>query len=321
MIGELSRNIIYTITSPMSYLGDRQRCFYETFGGKMQFTQIFWITFAILAALTIIIPAIRQKILERARLKKLREIENKRDSRVIFLIHRQERIAFLGIPILRYLTIDESEKILRAIRETDPQKPIDLILHTPGGLMLAAEQIAYALCAHPARINVIIPHYAMSGGTLIALASDEIILDKNGVLGPVDPQLNDQPAASILTAVSKKDVNELDDETLILADIGEKAIQQVKNTILRIVAERLDKETAENLADNLTKGKWTHDFPIRVEEAEDLGLPINTDVPEEVYDLMALFPQSTQRRPSVHTVPIRKKEHKDGNSNPQTRLR
>jgi len=287
----------------------------------MQFTQIFWIAFAIISALTFIIPAIRMKVLDRARLEKLQDLEKKRDSRVIFLIHRQETIAFLGIPILRYLTIDESEKVLRAIRKTDPDTPIDLILHTPGGLTLAAKQIAYALCAHPARVSVIVPHYAMSGGTLIALTADEIILDKNGVLGPVDPQLNNRPAASILTAVSKKDVNELDDETLILADIGEKAIRQVKDTILRIVADHMNEGAAETLAENLTKGKYTHDFPIRVEEAKNLGLSINTNVPEEVYDLMELFPQSTQRRPSVHTVPIPKKEEEGRNINNQKSLR
>ncbi len=277
----------------------------------MQFTQLFWIAFSLLFALSLIVPVIRKKFLERARLEKLRELEKKRDSRVILLIHRQETIAFLGIPILRYLTIDESEKVLRAIRKTDADTPIDLILHTPGGLMLAAEQIAHALCAHPARVNVIVPHYAMSGGTLIALAADEIIQDKNGVLGPVDPQLNNMPAASILTAVSKKDVNDLDDETLIMADVGEKAIHQVKDTILRIVEGRMEKETAHTLAENLTKGKWTHDYPIRAEEAQSLGLSINTEVPEEVYDLMELFPQSYQRRPSVHYVPMPRQDDKN----------
>ena len=281
----------------------------------MPFNQIFWIGFAVLTALAFIIPAVRKKILDRARLEKLRELEKNRESRVIFLIHRQETIAFLGIPILRYLTIDESEKVLRAIRNTDPQTPIDVILHTPGGLMLAAEQIAYALCAHPGPVNVIVPHYAMSGGTLIALAANEIILDKNGVLGPVDPQLNNMPAASILAAVGKKDANEMDDETLIMADVGEKAIRQVKNTILRIIGERMDGESAKELAAQLTEGKWTHDYPIRVDEAEKLGLRISTDVPEEVYELMELFPQSSQRRPSVHYVPMpRRKEDQPSNS-------
>ena len=65
--------------------------------------------------------------------------------------------------------------------------------------------------------------------------------------------------------MNKKDVNELDDETLILAEIYVKAIQQVKNSILRIVGDRMDKTTSEALSDNLTKGKWTDDLPVQVE--------------------------------------------------------
>jgi ClpP class serine protease len=266
----------------------------------MDFTDIFWI-FLIGAS---VLPAIRQKLLDMARLRKLRELESKRQSRVITLIHRKETMAFLGIPLFRYIDIDDSEQILRAIRMTDVDVPIDLILHTPGGLVLAAEQIAYALCAHKADVTVFVPHYAMSGGTLIALAADQIVLDENAVLGPVDPQLQNMPAASILEAVSKKDTNELDDETLILADVGEKAIKQVKQTVVRIVTNRADQETAERLANTLATGTWTHDYPITVGEARDLGMPVSIEVPEEVYDLMDLYPQASQQRPSVQYVPV-----------------
>ena len=266
----------------------------------MNFTNIFWI-FLIGASM---LPAIRQKLLNMARLRKLRQLESKRQSRVITLIHRQETMAFLGIPLFRYIDIDDSEQILRAIRMTDAEVPIDLILHTPGGLVLASEQIAYALCSHTADVTVFVPHYAMSGGTLIALAADHLVMDQNAVLGPVDPQLRDRPAASILRAVSQKDVNKVDDETLILADVGRKAIKQVKQTVVRIVTNRADQETGEKLAEALATGKWTHDYPITVWEARDLGLPVSTDVPEEVYDLMDLYPQTSQQRPSVQYIPM-----------------
>jgi len=266
----------------------------------MDFTDIFWI-FLIGAS---VLPAIRQKLRDIARLRKLRELEAKRDSRAIALIHRQETMAFLGIPLFRYIDIDDSEQILRAIRMTDPSVPIDLILHTPGGLVLAAEQIAYALCAHEADVTVLVPHYAMSGGTLIALAADQVVMDENAVLGPVDPQLQDRPAASILKAVSRKDVNEVDDETLILADVGEKAIRQVKQTVTRIVTHRADRETADRIAETLATGTWTHDYPITVGEARELGIPVSTEMPEEVYELMDLYPQTAQRRPSVEYIPM-----------------
>jgi ClpP class serine protease len=94
----------------------------------------------------------------------------------------------------------------------------------PGGLVLAASQIAKAIKRHPAKTTVFVPHYAMSGGTLIALAANEIGMDTNAVLGPIDPQLGDFPAASVLKVVERKPVDKIDDMTLVLADQSQKAI-------------------------------------------------------------------------------------------------
>jgi ClpP class serine protease len=262
-----------------------------------------WV-FIILFVISMVQPVIRQKLLEAQRTKLFRDLEEKRNSRVIALIHRQERFSFLGIPIARFIDINDSEDVLRAIKLTDDQVPIDLILHTPGGLVLAAEQIAQALCRHPAKVTVFVPHYAMSGGTLIALAADEIVMDENAVLGPVDPQVANRPAVSILSVLGQKNINEIDDETLILADISRKAIRQVKDTVRTILAERANPETAEELAEVLSSGRWTHDYPISVEEARLLGLPVSTDVPMGVYQVMNLFPQSGRGRPSVEYIPV-----------------
>src|SRR2546427_3545955 len=90
---------------------------------------------------------------------------------------------------------------------TDSHVPIDLVLHTPGGLVLAAVQIARALHEHQGKVTAFVPHYAMSGGTLIALAADEIVMSRHAVLGPVDPQLGQSPAASILKVLEKKVVS------------------------------------------------------------------------------------------------------------------
>ena len=267
----------------------------------MSIFDLFWIFFII----TSLWPALQMRMLEAARLRLMHDLEKKRNSRVITLIHRQETMALLGFPILRYIDINDSEEVLRAIKLTDDEVPIDLILHTPGGLVLAAEQIAHALCRHPAKVTVFVPHYAMSGGTLIALATNEIVMDENAVLGPVDPQLGDQPAASILRVLEQKDVNEIDDHTLILADMARKAVNQVRNTVREILGHhaQIDSAKAEELADLLATGTWTHDYPISVEEARGLGLPVSTDMPEEVYKLMALYRQPAQKRPSVSYIP------------------
>src|SRR3979490_2211599 len=149
-------------------------------------------------------PVVHQKMLAASRLRGRSRFERARKSRVISLVHRQETMSFLGFPVMRYIDVNDSEEVLRAIKLTDPDCPIDLIIHTPGGLVLAAGQIAHALRRHRAKVTVFVPHYAMSGGTLISLAANEIVMDANAVLGPLDPQLNEHPAASLRKAVEIK---------------------------------------------------------------------------------------------------------------------
>jgi ClpP class serine protease len=133
---------------------------------------------------------------------------------VITLIHRQETFSFLGLPLVRHIDIDDDESVLHAIRDTPRGRPIEIILHTPGGLVLAASQIAIALADHDGPVTAVVPHYAMSGGTLISMAADEIVMDSHAALGPVDPQLGQYPAASILAALEAPGSHK--DETLIL---------------------------------------------------------------------------------------------------------
>ena len=249
-------------------------------------------------------PVIRQKMLEASRLRLLNRFERSRRSRVIALVHRQETMSFLGFPIMRYIDVNDSEDVLRAIKLTDPECPIDLIVHTPGGLVLAAGQIAHALKRHQAKVTVFVPHYAMSGGTLISLAADEIVMDPNAVLGPVDPQLGQSPAASVLTVLERKKPDDIDDQTFILADVSRKAIAQVKRTVQDLLTEKMAPEAAASLAEKLTTGTWTHDYAIMPEEAKALGLPVSTEMPGEVYEFMSLFPQPTRTRPSVEYVPV-----------------
>jgi ClpP class serine protease len=266
----------------------------------MSFFDLLWI-FLILSSLQ---PVLRQRLIEAQRLRAFRDLERKRGSRVIGLIHRQETMSFLGFPIARYIDIEDSERLLRAIQLTDGSVPIDLILHTPGGLVLAAEQIAFALRRHPAKVTVFVPHYAMSGGTLISLAANDIVLADNAVLGPVDPQLGQSPAASIVKVLERKPIKEIDDQTIIQADLAEKALRQVEATVRELLGERMPAKEAATLAHTLSSGTWTHDYPIRVTEARALGLSVSTDMPKEVFDLMALYPQTAQRRPSVEYIPL-----------------
>lgn len=266
---------------------------------------LFWV-FIAFASLQ---PAWQKRRVEMRRIQSLRQFEQQRNSRVILLIHRQESINLLGIPLSRYISIEDSEEVLRAIRLTPPDVPIDLILHTPGGLVLATEQIARAIIRHKAKVTVYVPHYAMSGGTMLALAADEIVMDENAVLGPVDPQLGNFAAASILKVVEQKPIGEIDDQTLIMADLSGKAIKQVQRFVRTLLEDNFPKqkikpENIEHIIETLTTGQITHDCPITVEEAKELGLPITVGLPASIYKLMDLYPQPQGGRPSVQYLPM-----------------
>ncbi len=274
---------------------------------------LFWLFFILMS----LQPLMRQRFLEAARQRMIERIEKKRGSRVILLVHRQETMSFFGFPVMRYIDINDSEQVIRAIHLTDPDVPIDIILHTPGGLVLAALQIAKALKRHKAKTTAFVPHYAMSGGTLIALAADEIVMDEHAVLGPVDPQLGQFPAASVVRVKKEKPVDKIDDQTLILADVSEKALRQMKQNLKELLEGKYPPEKVEELAEIMSQGRWTHDYPITYDEAKRLGLPVRTDMPTEIYQLMNLFPQPLRQHPSVLFDPTPKRANHQGWPNQQ----
>lgn len=146
----------------------------------------------------------------------------------------------------------------------------------------------------------------MSGGTLIALAADEVFMDPDAVLGPLDPQLQTSrgvfPAPSLIKVVREKG-EKASDDTIVLADVAEKALREIQKLIIKLLENKMPINKASEVAKKLTEGHYTHDYPITVEEAKNLGLPISTNVPEEVYELMELYPQALQQRPGVEFLP------------------
>jgi ClpP class serine protease len=219
------------------------------------------------------------------------------------MIHRQEKRSLFGFSVARHIDLEDAQTIIAAIKETPDDVPIDLIIHTPGGLVLAAMQIARAVEAHPAKVTVYVPVYAMSGGTLIALAADEIVLGEFSVLGPIDPQILGFPAASIVKARDAKPVADVFDLTLVLADVSEKALTQVKQGAIELMTPRLEHSAAAAIADKLAGGHWTHDYALTASEASALGLPVKVGMPLEIMELMKLYPQPIQQS-GVELLPI-----------------
>jgi ClpP class serine protease len=266
---------------------------------NFDFSTLIWIVIAFLALQPLL--AGRWSAVRRA--QAIRAMEKAHGTRVITMIHRQEKRSLLGFSVARHIDLEDAQTIIAAIKETPPDVPIDMVLHTPGGLVLAAMQIARAVEAHPAKVTVYVPVYAMSGGTLIALAADEIVLGEFSMLGPIDPQIAGFPAASIVKARDMKPIAEVFDLTLVLADMSEKALEQVKRGAVELLTPRMEQKAAEALADKLAGGHWTHDYALTATEATALGLPVKVGMPAIVLELMKLYPQPVQQS-GVEFLPV-----------------
>jgi ClpP class serine protease len=263
------------------------------------FSSIFFIVIALMA----LQPLLMGRWYAMRRAQAIRAVEKEHGTRVITMIHRQERRSLFGFAVSRHIDLEDAQTVIAAIKDTPDDTPIDLIIHTPGGIVLAAMQIARAVEAHPAKVTAYVPVYAMSGGTLIALAADEIVMGEFSVLGPIDPQILGLPAASIVRARDSKPVADVFDLTLVLADVSEKAVAQVKRGAVELLTPRLDQSAAETIAEKLTGGYWTHDYALTPTEAKALGLPVKVGMPVQIMEFMKLYPQPIQQS-GIEYLPI-----------------
>ena len=120
---------------------------------------------------------------------------------------------------------------MNAVSGLNKAKGLDLVLHTPGGITTATEAIVkYLRKCFNNNIRVIVPHMAMSAGTMIACSAKEIILGKESSLGPIDPQYRNVPAEGVIDEFNRaiKDIQANPQMSLVWKEI----ISQYRPTFL-----------------------------------------------------------------------------------------
>ena len=229
------------------------------------------------------ILAWRQRIIE--------GLERERGTKVITMIHKKELWTEPGED--PEIGIEDTVKVLMEIQKTPPNKPIDMIIHTPGGYAVAAQMMAMAIKFHPAKVTVMVPFYAMSGGSLMSLAAGEIRMEKYSVLGPVDPQIPTpggmHPAGALATLMKTKPIQTISDKMVILAESGKLEIENAKAFVMWLLEGKMDEQQAERVADFLARGYMSHATPITLDVARTLGLNVVEGVPDKVYELFKTF--------------------------------
>jgi ClpP class serine protease len=146
-------------------------------------------------------------------------------------------------------------------------------------------QLARAVQRH-GKVTAIVPYYALSGGTLIALAAQSVQLWPHAALGPVDPQVGPFSAGALAAVLLAKSPENIDDYTLALAHESRKALAETTRLLKSLIGDNAA------AMQRLVSGGLPHTYPITFEEAKGLGLPVerikpNADARTVIKSLLA----------------------------------
>jgi len=224
----------------------------------------------------------KEEILSR-RAQLIHELEEERGSRVLTLIHRKEPWSTGDDE--PEIGFEDSELILQQVRETPPDKPIDFIVHTEGGLTFAADLIAMALRYHKGKVTVMVPFYAMSDGTYVVLAADEIMMEKCSILAPLEPLIEDMPATSVMSILKRKPIETISDRTILLAESARMEEENAKEFVKWLLIDHMNEEHATQVANFLVGGFMASTTPITLDVARAIGLNVVEGVPDKVHQL------------------------------------
>lgn len=172
------------------------------------------------------------------------------------------------------LQIDPSDKIgFHDVIERLSGPNLDVILHSPGGFVEAAESIVEEIRRKFGHVRFIVPSYAKSAATMMAMAGDEILLDQDGELGPIDPQMYTQNGVAPAEAIKEQflkaskeilaDPNKLSLWIPILQPMGPALLVQCEHAIelgKRLVTEWLTRFMFKGVADGPARAKAVADY-------------------------------------------------------------
>jgi len=211
-----------------------------------------------------IMPAYR--FLKKIKTKQILKTWVKNNKRSLIAIIHKERSGFFSASS-GYIDNKTLMRVAEAMEDIGDE-PFDLLLHTGGGDVFASIRISELLRNHNGEIRAIIPHYSMSGGSLLALSCDKILMQKNACLGPIDAQVGDFWSGVRSSRAWAKIVDlkgtESNDSSIGNSFVG----KQVTETIKKILITKINKKAA----DELTNGEREHIYPYNPKELGKLGI-------------------------------------------------
>ena len=201
----------------------------------------------------------------------IKGIKKKTGRDVVFVKHTQS-----GLFNQSMIDQKTATKLCEAMAEFKG-KDFDLILHTPGGEVFSSLMISRILKDYPGKIRTIVPMFAMSGGTLLALSTDEIIMNKTACLGPVDPQLGSlfkSGSAKSWERIVKFKGKKAEDSSISMALEGSKYTKTIRNHMMDIIDLGMSDKDKKKFVEFITTGNVEHAYALTPDRLKEFGVPV-----------------------------------------------
>ena len=167
-----------------------------------------------------------------------------------------------GLFMSGMIATDTYNKI-RTILDSLGGKAVDLILHTPGGEIFATMLLSKLLKSYP-DLRVVVPRYAMSGGTLLALSCNRLVMGNHAVLGPIDPQIGGIFSGSfnarVWKRISKVKKDKIKDENVGLGIVADQYDKSITKYIHGLLKGRVAGNKLSEFVEMLVSGEVEHSY-------------------------------------------------------------
>jgi len=271
----------------------------DAFHKKMKSSIIFFVfVFFILSG--VIFSIVSQFMVDYQLNTIVSQYEKKYNAKIFYFIHRKKNLGIFGIPLYEYLEVYDAHRFLRDLRSVPQDKNLVIILHSPGGELLAAMQIAKVLKDWKGRVDVVVPYYAMSAGTLIALSADVIYAYKDVAFGPIDPQVTFGNGDKYTSAVDvyrtcRNKTFFLSLEDNVICETSRKVVKQMEIFLREVVLNGRDQKTVNNVINAFLYTEKPHDSPFFASDLRKMGLNVIFEIPKELNELSSLLISSHKK--------------------------
>ena len=155
----------------------------------------------------------------------------------------------------------------------------DLVLYTGGGEIFSSEFISRLLRSYKGKIRTFVPVYSMSGGTYLALSTNEIYMNDYSCLGAVDAQLGmlfgGMGSAKGWSEVIKLKKNKANDQSIIMNLMGKQYTKTARQEMDNLLLHHLPNSTQRKVfVDYITSGEVQHALPLTKATLRSFGLKI-----------------------------------------------